>query len=442
MKIYRNLLVAFTAFTLTAIEASQSRTIGSTQYVNFLYSFLKNEETVQSNSWLLNQPNKLTGKQKILSTNCQSIHTEPNFLVVGGGGAPSYNEIALEKNVLYFQRTLKEMGYDPFSATIFFANGNDKKATVRYLDSLGNEKFKLPQIPDTKGAATVDGVQNYLENMPTKSKKKPLFFYFTGHGHLNRENPDNNALILWQEKLLTVGQLSSLLDKLPQDRQIVTMMAQCYSGSFANFIYQDGMPSKPVALQTRCGFFATISTRPSVGCTPEVNEADYQDYSSSFFAGLSGVNRLGKVVASADYNRDGRVSYAEAHAFAKVDERATDLPVSTSEVWLQRKMSESDIDDILSEPLVNLINAARPEQKYVVTSLARRFNFSLKDSYWNNFHKLLSGKPQTEVQETYQVRLAMELINIGMEQKIYSGKNRNELDILNRLIDCEASSWK
>jgi hypothetical protein len=31
----------------------------------------------------------------------------PDFLVLGGGGAPSYNEIAIEKNVLYFQRTMK-----------------------------------------------------------------------------------------------------------------------------------------------------------------------------------------------------------------------------------------------------------------------------------------------------------------------------------------------
>jgi hypothetical protein len=441
MKIYRNFLLAVTALSLTGIEASQSRSIASTQYVNFLHNFLPYEKVIQSNFGGLNQLNKFTHKQKIQPANCQSVNTEPNFLVVGGGGAPSYNEIALEKNVLYFQRTLKQMGYNPASATIFFANGNDENATVRYLDERGNQKFKAPKIPYTKGAATAENFQDYFQNISAKPTGKPLFFYFTGHGYLNRENSDNNAFILWQEKLITVSQLSNLLDKLPQSQQIVTMMAQCYSGSFANFIYQDGMPSRPVALQTRCGFFATISTRPSVGCTPKVNEADYQDYSSSFFAGLSGVNRLGKAVPSADYNQDGRVSYAEAHAFAKVDEKSTDLPISTSEAWLQRKMSESDIDRLLSEPIVNLMRSARPEQKYVVISLAKRFNFNLKDSYWNNFHKLLSGKPEDEVKEAYQVRLAMQLINIGIEQRIYANKNKKDLDVLKRLIDCEASSW-
>lgn len=441
MKIYRNLLLAMAALTLTGIEASQSRTVAATQYVNFLDSFLPYEQVIESNFKRLNPLNKFTNKPKLKATDCQPVHGEPNFLVVGGGGAPSYNEIALEKNILYFQRTLKQMGYNPASATVFFANGNDGKATVRYLDGRGNEKFRIPQISYTQGAATLENIQNYLANIATKTQDKPLFFYFTGHGHLNQRNPDNNALILWQEKLLTVSQLANLLDKLPQKQQIVTMMAQCYSGSFANFIYQDGMPSKPVALQTRCGFFATISTLPSVGCTPEVNEADYEDYSSSFFAGLSGVNRLGKAVPSADYNRDGRVSYAEAHAFAKVDEQSTDLPVSTSEVWLQRKISEADIQRLLSEPMVDLINAARPEQKYVVTSLARRFDFNLKNSYWHNFHKLLSGKPSNEIAATYQVRLAMELINIAMPPKIYASKNQKDIDILKRLINCEASSW-
>jgi hypothetical protein len=442
MKTYRNLFLISLALSLTAIEASQSKPILLTQYGNFLYSLLKGEEGIKPNFITLNQMNKFTDKQETPSTNCQPAHSEPNFLVVGGGGHPSYNEIALEKNILYFQRTLKQMGYAPSSSSVFFANGKDRQATVRYLDERGNEKFKVPEIPHLQGSATLGNLLNSLENILKKSDQKSLFFYFTGHGYLNKENSDNNALILWKENLITVHELSNLLDKLPKNKQVVTMMAQCFSGSFANFIYQNGIPGKPVALQTRCGFFATISTRPSVGCTPEVNEADYQDYSSSFFAGLSGVNRIGKVVPSADYNRDGRVSYAEAHAFAKVDEKSTDLPVSTSEVWLQRKMTKSDLDRILNEPILNLINSARPEQKYVVTSLASLFNFNLKDSYGQNFNRLLSRKPATEVQKAYQMRLVMQLINIGMEQQIRSGKNQNDLAILSRLINCEASSWK
>ena len=413
MKLYQNLFLIAVALFFTTIQSSQSKNILLDQYSNLLYNFLLGKEIIKPSFPASNQIDKLTRKPENQSTNCQPNYTQPNFLVVGGGGAPSYNEIALEKNILYFQRTLKQMGYEPSSAAIFFANGNDKQATVRYLDSQRNEKFKVPNIPHLQGSATVENFQKSLKNILEKPDKKPLFFYFTGHGHLNKQNDDNNAIILWEEDLVTVRGLSNFLDKLPQDKQIVAMMAQCFSGSFANFIYQDGIPGKPLALQTRCGFFATISTLPSVGCTPEVNEADYQDYSSSFFAGLSGVNRIGKAVSSADYNRDGRVSYAEAHAFAKVDEKSPDLPVSTSEVWLQRKITKIDIDRILSEPIVKFVNIARPEQKYVLTSLSKLLKFNPQNSYWQNFETILDGKSITQVTQAYQLRLLMQLINVG-----------------------------
>lgn len=76
--------------------------------------------------------------------NCQINQQQPNFLVFGGGGTPARNEIAIEKNVLYFQRTLEKMGYNPLTATKFFANGNDGQATVRYIDELGKQRFKVP----------------------------------------------------------------------------------------------------------------------------------------------------------------------------------------------------------------------------------------------------------------------------------------------------------
>ena len=49
-------------------------------------------------------------------------------------------------------------------------------------------------------------------------------------------------------------------------------------------------------------------------------------------ADLSGITRLRNPAKSADYNQDWRVSYAEAHAFAEVDEETSDLPVSTFEI--------------------------------------------------------------------------------------------------------------
>jgi hypothetical protein len=366
-----------------------------------------------------------------------------DFLVFGGGGEPDNNEIALEKNLLYFQRTLTSMGYPPTVATMFFANGNNGQATVRYIDDAGNQKFKVPAIPDLKGASTVENLKRSLTSQSRSNK--PIFFYFTGHGALNKKDANNNALVMWNDDRMTVRQLAAILDRFPtQDsnqKPFVTMMAQCYSGSFANLIYTDGDPSRAVAPQNRCGFFATIKTLPSVGCTPAVDESDYRDYSSSFFAGLSGRDRTGKSVSSADYNRDGRISFTEAHAFAKVDEATSDLPISTSEAWLQNQSSMQLRYQIFSQPITKLLQTARPEQRYVVTALTKKFgmnpNFSLSKNKENL--SLDPNKFKTEEDAAYFIRLQMELINIGIEKQIRNSGSSKNTTILNRILNCENS---
>jgi hypothetical protein len=374
--------------------------------------------------------------------------TAPNFLVMAGGGAPAYNEIALEKNVLYFQRSLQAMGLDPAIASTYFANGNDGQATVRYLNASRQQRFKVPEIPHLLGASTVDNFQGWMERtlraaaqIPQGSAEaRPIFFYFTGHGSHNRSNENNNAMILWGEQYLSVQKLTEQLDQLPTAVPVVTVMSQCYSGSFANLIYEGGDPDRPVAIQTRCGFFATIKSRPSVGCTPEVNEADYRDYSSSFFAGLSGQSRTGQAVASADYNQDDRVSYAEAHAFAKVDEQTTDLPVSTVEVWLQEKVGQRR-SELLSQPIATILATASPDRKYVVDSFVQKFRFDPNQSFTTNLDNLPIYAKDTEVERAYLTRLSMELINIAMKREVRQSNDKAAIAILDRLENCEGGAW-
>ncbi|MEL7143518.1 MAG: Caspase domain-containing protein [Cyanobacteria bacterium J06643_4] len=363
------------------------------------------------------------------------------FGVFAGGGAPSYNEIALEKNVLYFQRSLAEMELSSESANLFFASGNDRQETIRFIDDNDVEQFKAAEIPNLDGAATLENTYGWFRALANAEKPCPAFFYFTGHGAYNSEDENNNALILWEEEPFSVTEMANLLEPLPADQPFVTMMAQCYSGSFANLIYEGGDPSQPVALQTRCGFFATVASRPSVGCTPEVNEADYKDYSSSFFAGLTGRDRIGNLTANTDYNQDGKVSYAEAHAFAKVDGETTDWPISTVEAWLQRQASNADAREILETPIEELGAIARPEQQHVITSLTALTDFATNQSYADNARQTVQPAENT-VAQAYLKRLEMELINIGMERTLRERQNSEDIATLEKLINCEAGQWQ
>ena len=376
------------------------------------------------------------------SHRCQDVERNTHFLAIAGGGSPASNEIALEKNVLYFQRVLNHLGYNPENdASFFFANGNDGKRTVRYLDRRDRERFKVPKIPFLEGSATVENMVNWFRMPDSQVSEKELFLYFTGHGIQNPDNTENNSLLLWNNNLLNVREFSRMLDILPADKPVVMMMAQCFSGSFANTIYRGGNPENPVASQTRCGFFATVETLPSVGCTPEVNEADYIDYSSSFFSGLSGQKRTGEKAPSADYNKDGKVTYNEAHAFAKIDNASIDLPLSTSENWLRQQLSEPEIQTILQQPITNLMQTARPEQSYVINQLMERFEWNHLKSYTENLETLDAEIVEDEVEETFAVRLMLELVNVAAEAGIREQGDEEQIAILDRLLSCESGSW-
>ena len=369
---------------------------------------------------------------------------ETHFLVVAGGGSRASNEIALEKNVHYFQRTLAEMGINPSQASVYFANGVTQEPTVRYV-KWGWERFKPPDIPHLIGPATAENLSQWLQGVARSQGSKhrcQAFMYFTGHGLLNRHNPDNNDLLLWDDQPLSVQQLAVQLDRLPPEKTFVTMMAQCYSGSFANLIYRAGNPAEAVAPQTRCGFFATVKERPSVGCTPLVNEADYEDYSSSFFAGLSGRDRTGNPVPSADYDGDGQVTFAEAHAFSKVDAQTPDWPVSTLEAWLHRQATAADIEDALSRPLAYWQDLASPEQRYVIVALAQALNYNLARSFQWNAEIAANGQEKSHV--AYPERLRRQLITVAMTQKVLQADDVSTaaaISVFKRLHRCEHSAW-
>ncbi len=78
-------------------------------------------------------------------------------------------------------------------------------------------------------------------------------------------------------------------------------MVQCYSGGFANLIFEQGQPDKPLAKANRCGFFATVHDRIAAGCTSDIDEEDYHEYSSAFWAAISRARANGQSSAAAGF---------------------------------------------------------------------------------------------------------------------------------------------
>src|SRR5436305_9276441 len=56
-----------------------------------------------------------------------------HFLTIGGGDSPSYNQVSLEKNILFYQRLLGELEGPRVEHDIYFADGAAGSRDVQYV---------------------------------------------------------------------------------------------------------------------------------------------------------------------------------------------------------------------------------------------------------------------------------------------------------------------
>ena len=280
------------------------------------------------------------------------------ILIAGGGYSPSGNQISLESNIKYFRRVLDILSLEDAKTHTLFADGRDNGRDLQYADPA----FQIPEI--NRVLAELIGSTRGLQNQYRSNVLKPdgpalladfdkwfestaknagdgVLLYFTGHGGKGeKKTPDNTTLHLWNNQKLKVRDLVKRLNKLPKEKPVVMVMVQCYSGGFANVIFKDGDPKKGLSEHARAGFFATVQDRVAAGCTPDIREENYREYSTSFWEALCGKSRLGKPVRKPDFDGDGKTSYAEAHAHVILTSDTIDIPVKTSDAFL-RKFSKN-----------------------------------------------------------------------------------------------------
>ena len=130
-------------------------------------------------------------------------------------------------------------------------------------------------------------------------------------------------------------ELAAHIATLPPEVPVTLVMVQCFAGAFGNLVFTGGDPKAAAVEREIAGFFAATREREAAGCTPEVNEAEYHDFTSYFFAALTGRDRVGRAVTGADYNQDGKVGMDEAYTYSLIHDVSIDVPVCTSDVYLR-----------------------------------------------------------------------------------------------------------
>lgn len=302
----------------------------------------------------------------------ESVSARDVFVTIGGGPDPANNQVSLEKNVEYFSRVVADNHSQPLDHRILFADGPASDPDLQYIDDAAESS------PAMKWMCRIIGDEYWISlryrNHHPIAQEKPadkqhldelmrqlandlddgdrLVLYVTAHG--GPANSDVNAhddvdarftasehardtsIILWGDEELRASEFIDWLDRFSPDVQVIVVMVQCYSGGFAEMVFREGDRRFGLSERARCGFFSQRHDRASAGCTPAIDESNYQEYSSYFWAALDGRSRDGVDLIQADYDKDGRVSMAEAHAYAMITCDTIDVPLRTSDVVLRR----------------------------------------------------------------------------------------------------------
>lgn len=319
-------------------------------------------------------------------------------LTIGGGYSPEGNQVSLEKNVLLFQDVLGSHSSIISRNDIFFSDGKaaGKDVLVHDVESVPEAnrlmarvfgttdalglRYRDHEIPNVRGAARPTNIRVWFREVASQMHSGDrLLIYVTAHGYRSRDTRRkyDTSIAMWDRSTLGMKELAKLLDGMNAEVDVVMVMVQCYTGGFSHLIYKGGEPTNGLSPQSRVGFYATVHDRPASGCTPEVNEANYEEYSTFFWAALSGKDRAGNAIDSPDYNADGSVSLEEAHAYTILNADTIDLPVKTSGEFLRVESKFGDGSDHLlqdDEAFSIVERHASPVQRVLLTELSKTLN--------------------------------------------------------------------
>ncbi len=294
--------------------------------------------------------------------------------LIGGGPNLEESQAQIEQNVIWARDVISHAAGDRV-LRVYFTDGADPAKDVtewkpseetaeslqplaRVLNSYwsNGELYRNHRLGDVAGGTEAGFLRAELaRDLQLLKPGDRALIVFNGHGGYDRTDTSHNTIALWNDTEMTVDDTDALLSSLNPEVSLRFIFTQCYSGAFARL----AAPGK-----NWCGFLAEAEDRPAEGCSASVDIGDYRDYSTFFFAALAGKDRRATpLTVSADRNGDGSVSLREAHLYALLAGRSSDLPRSTSEVyladwtpwylrwpaWSPKRSAPNEYDDLVRE---------------------------------------------------------------------------------------------
>lgn len=303
------------------------------------------------------------------------------IIVFGGGWGAEGTQASIESHVVSLVKAFEDR-----EPRVLFASGDPTIRDVQIPAAAGDETsnllglvfdrrdhlqvgYRSAKVPH----ATLASKLQFLEALRATAKRSSTVVFGVGHGSPATES-ESAAIELWgPDDGITVEELAKHLDATPRSGPIAFVLGHCHSGAFADVIYKEGKAQNAIASPARCVFAAVPRDRQAAGCTPDVGDPDARAYMALIAEAFAkpGV---------ADLDQNGKTSLAEAHAYARIHDRTVDVPVATSDVFLE-KVFGNRRPQLNRVKLDKLLLKARATERRVVEELLQTRATSAGEAY-------------------------------------------------------------
>jgi hypothetical protein len=366
----------------------------------------------------------------LITTPC--VLATDHVWVIGGGPSPGDSQAQIEINVNWVIQVLNNYA-GKRQLHVYYSNGRLSGKDVVLWRHPKESKQTLQPLARVFGEEMANGDNYYDHHVPHViagteagalkarlekefSELKPgdrALIVYNGHGLHDRSDAAGNTLRLWNDTQLSVREVDAIMNRIDPKVPVRLVLTQCFSGGFERLVHPHAEDVLALNEANRCGFFAVSKDDEAEGCSASVNIGDYRDYTTFFFAALQGRTRTGEAIpVNPDLDGNGIVSLYEAHLFALSQAHSTDLPRSTSEVFLERWQPWY---------LRWVDTGAEPDNVYGRLSREVAEKNGLPDSGLALIHamkarRLALGNKMTDL-ENEQVSLGLEILDLQKEIK-------------------------
>jgi thiol-disulfide isomerase/thioredoxin len=276
-----------------------------------------------------------------------------HVVAVNGGGAPAQNFQSHLVHLAALVGELRRGGVPAHQITVFSGDGGDPAPDLAVRESQPEPDFWLVEgtpleRPLRTPVQLISSVLPGFDLHPATRAALAIWFltarsriqagdtlllYITDHGARDPGDPEGARITLWgPDESLGTRELGEMLDGLDPGVRVVAVMSQCFSGGFSSL--WDGLQED----RAGCGYFSTTRDRRAYGCYPENRGRDNVGHSFLFLRALASSGRPD-----------------EAHAETLVGDATPDVPIRTSDRFLERLLTRAAngaptlyVDELLS----------------------------------------------------------------------------------------------